>query len=49
MTAKRVAYLTMYDMGDYVTDFHLSFDAMSALGRGCQDGGLATRVTLGAL
>ncbi len=29
---KKVAYLTMEDMGDFVTDFHLSFEPMSALG-----------------
>ena len=29
---KRVAYLTMEDMGDFVTDFHLSVEPMAALG-----------------
>ncbi len=29
---KKVAYLTMADMGDFVTDFHLSFAPMAALG-----------------
>ncbi|MBT8092722.1 MAG: hypothetical protein KJN77_06775 [Gammaproteobacteria bacterium] len=29
---KKVAYLTMNDMGDFVTDFHLSFEPMAALG-----------------
>jgi len=29
---KKVAYLTMADMGDFVTDFHLSFEPMVALG-----------------
>ena len=29
---KRAAYLTMADAGDFVTDFHLSFDAMAELG-----------------
>lgn len=29
---KKVAYLTMQDMGDYVTDFHVSFGPMAALG-----------------
>ncbi|MBT8109403.1 MAG: hypothetical protein KJO27_01640 [Gammaproteobacteria bacterium] len=28
---KRVAYLTMQDMGDFVTDFHLSVEPMAAL------------------
>ena len=32
MRQKRVAYLTMEDMGDYVTDFGLSFAAMKSLG-----------------
>lgn len=32
MTRKKVAYLTMADQGDYVTDYHLSFEPMSALG-----------------
>lgn len=29
---KRAAYLTMVDMGDFVTDFHLSFEPMAARG-----------------
>ncbi len=29
---KRVAYLTMEDMGEFVTDFHLSVEPMAALG-----------------
>ena len=29
---KKVAYLTMEDMGDFVTDFHLSVEPMAALG-----------------
>lgn len=29
---KRCAYLTMSDPGDYVTDYHLSFDAMAVVG-----------------
>ena len=29
---KKVAYLTMEDQGDYVTDFHLSFEPMLELG-----------------
>ena len=29
---KRVAYLTMQNPGDYVTDYHLSFEPMQALG-----------------
>jgi glutathione synthase/RimK-type ligase-like ATP-grasp enzyme len=29
---KKVAYLTMDDMGDFVTDFQLSFEPMAALG-----------------
>lgn len=29
---KRCAYLVMDDPGDFVTDYHLSFDAMAALG-----------------
>lgn len=29
---KRIAYLTMSDMGDFVTDFHLSIAPMQALG-----------------
>lgn len=29
---KKVAYLTMDDMGDVVTDFHLSFEPMARLG-----------------
>ena len=32
MNRKRVAYLTMADMGDFVTDFHLSFEPMQSLG-----------------
>jgi len=32
MKNKRVAYLVMDDMGDYVTDFHLSVEPMAALG-----------------
>jgi len=32
MEEKRVAYLVMDDMGDYTTDFHLSFEPMAALG-----------------
>ncbi|MDH5241073.1 MAG: hypothetical protein OEW73_09840, partial [Gammaproteobacteria bacterium] len=32
MKRKRVAYLTMQDPGDYVTDYHLSFGPMEQLG-----------------
>ncbi|HNP64298.1 MAG TPA: hypothetical protein PKH39_10220 [Woeseiaceae bacterium] len=32
MRRKTVAYLTMADAGDYVTDYHVSFEAMQALG-----------------
>lgn len=32
MTLKRCAYMTMADPGDYVTDYHLSFEPMLALG-----------------
>ncbi|MDH5454780.1 MAG: hypothetical protein OEY37_01840 [Gammaproteobacteria bacterium] len=32
MNDKRAAYLVMDDMGDYVTDFHLSLEPMAALG-----------------
>ena len=32
MSKKRAAYLVMDDMGDFVTDFHLSFEPMAALG-----------------
>ncbi len=32
MRKKKVAYLTMEDQGDYVTDYHLSFEPMASLG-----------------
>ena len=32
MKKKRVAYLTMEDQGDFVTDYHLSFEPMKSLG-----------------
>jgi hypothetical protein len=32
MSQKHAAYLVMDDMGDFVTDFHLSFEPMAALG-----------------
>ena len=32
MKSKRVAYLTMADMGDFVSDFELSFEPMRSLG-----------------
>lgn len=32
MTARKCAYLTMQDQGDYVTDYDVSFDAMATLG-----------------
>ena len=32
MSKKRVAYLVMEDMGDFVTDFHLSIGPMASLG-----------------
>ena len=32
MTRRKVAYLTMAEPGDFVTDYHLSFEPMSSLG-----------------